>query len=867
MSTYEQSSNSNVCALVERQVIATPDATALIVGEEPISYRKLWQRVLAISAALQSRCLQAEEPVGIVLGRNLDLVASILGIWHAGGAYVPIDPDDPAPRNKHILHIADCRLLLSDPASMAKQQGLSDAGLGFELLDLTTLDLTTLVQPSTHIESCYSKGSALAYILFTSGSSGTPKGVQIEQRSVTHLLVSIRDLLRFTDTDRYLATASAGFDISVPELLLPLICGGSCLLRHRELWLSPAELAADIKRFGVTVVQAVPSAWTLAFRQLSVFPQVRIAITTGEAITPQVTSQLPLICDDAWNLYGPTETTVWATARRLPTDTADMQVAAAPSIGIPLHGLTAVVVDEKGNELPATVHGELCIGGITLARGYHRQAQLTAERFLERDGVRLYRTGDIAALEQDGSITCYGRLDDQLKIRGVRIEPGEIEAVMQAHPEVQIAAVTWFATGDTFRVIAAVYVPAKGCSPANTAIVDWVASRLPAQMVPARLMQVEELPLSPSGKVDRAAIRTLLQQAAEEVAERGVSLISNTEEVIADAWRRILQRQRVSREDHFFDIGGDSLAAVRVIASIESTLGVALKIRSIFDAPTLAALAELVDRALLKKDLDTERDNIFELARVVGSRPVFTFNFDLQSVTDGNWKSPVTLFAIVNWADGNTFLQSSSIEAFARIQLAAIRKRQAIGPYRLAGYVFGALMAFEIARQLEHQGETVEILFLIDPVKPNRVKPNHLKKGQIRFPRVDSNAPFGAIGQQGGVTTWLLHRIGWIQYQLAHLHGRNRNPIAQTLVPKYLWPSYWVQARRLVRRYEVRSFSGPTILISSVDEQSQEIWRKALPALKILVSDDEQAAQTGGRSDWRALLGTAIRDIDNMVMH
>ncbi len=855
MSTPVQSANSNVCAFVERQVIATPDATALIVGAEQISYQKLWQRVLAISAALQSRSLQTEELVGIALGRNLDLVASILGIWHAGGAYVPLDPDDPAPRNRHILQIADCRLLLSDSESMAKQQGLSDASPGFELLDLATL-----AQPSTHTTSCYSKDSALAYVLFTSGSTGTPKGVQIEQRSVQHLLFSIRDLLRFTRTDRYLATASAGFDISVPELLLPLICGGSSLLRHRDLWLSPPDLAADIRRFGVTVVQAVPSAWTLALSPLSVFPHVRIAITTGEAITPQVASQLPQICDDAWNLYGPTETTVWATARRLPADRADVQSPAAPSIGMPLPGLTAIIVDDKGNELPVTTQGELCIGGIALARGYYRQELLTAERFLERDGTRLYRTGDIAALEQDGSITCYGRLDDQLKIRGVRIEPGEIESVMQAHPEVQIAAVTWFSTSDTSRIIVAAYVPARGCLPANNAIVDWVASRLPAQMVPARLLQVEDLPLSPSGKVDRAAIRRLLQQAAEQMPERTVSLDSNTEEVIADAWCRILQRRSVSREDHFFDMGGDSLAAVRVIASIESTLGASLKIRSIFEAPTLAALAELVDRTLLENDLDKKRDGIVELAHVVDSQPVFTCNLDLQSVAVGNWKSPTTLYAILNFADQSAFLQASSLEALARTLLAAIRRRQAIGPYRLAGYGFGAMIALEIARQLEYQGEIVQILFIIQPVQPNRVT-----TGQTVSLRANPASLPSArwMGHQGGGTTWLSRRIAWIQFHLERLQGRNSNPIAETLVTKNLRPSFWYHSRRLVRDYQLRPFPRPTVLIGSMDEQSQQVWRKVLPSLQILMCAEEPAGRGTDRSDWRTLLGTALREIDH----
>jgi amino acid adenylation domain-containing protein len=862
-----QSMATNVCALVERQVMATPDATALIVGEDQISYRTLWQRVLTISAVLQSKNLTPEEPVGIVLGRCLDLVASMLGIWHAGGAYLPIDPDDPAPRNETILRSAQCRLLLSDAVSMSMQQGLSDPVQGIEWLDVAKI-----AQPMTPIESRYSPGSALAYILFTSGSTGVPKGVQIEQCSVVHLLVTIRDLLKFTATDRYLATASAGFDISVPELFLPLVCGGSSLLRHRELWLSPSDLARDIRQFAITIVQAVPSTWALAFSQLPDFPRIRTAITTGEAITPQVARQLPQICDDAWNLYGPTETTVWATAQRLRTDISDGQFAEAPSIGFPLSGLTAVILDEAGNEVPVAAKGELCIGGIALARGYCGQELLTAERFPMHQGSRLYRTGDVASLEKDGSITCYGRMDDQLKIRGVRIEPGEIESVMQEHPDIQTAAATWFSSGDTSRVIAAAYVASKGSTPSLPSILNWVAARLPAQMIPAKVIRVDALPLSPSGKIDRAAIRNLIQQqeesAAESEKEGVVTLISHTEAVIADAWRRILQRKNVSREDHFFDSGGDSLAAVRVLAQIESILGVRLPIRSVFEAPTLAALAELVDRTLLKRELDPEQNTVFELARVKHSRPIFTCNFDLQFLTDGNWKSPTTLYAILKWADENAFLKSSTLEAFARIQLAGIRKRQPVGPYRLAGYGFGALIALEIARQLEYLGENVEILFLIQPVKPSRVTTD--QTGMVHHDPAHSARTNGVdrqASQFSRLVQWLSQRFGWLQYHLAHLRGRNKNPIAETLVPKHQWPFYWHQSRRLVRQYTVRPYLRETILISAMDAQSREIWQKVLPSLKILECAEEEAEENFGRPDWRTLLGTAIREIDGTSTH
>ena len=310
-----------------------------------------------------------------------------------------------------------------------------------------------------------------------------------------------------------------------------------------------------------------------------------------------------------------------------------------------------------------------------------------------------------------------------------------------------------------------------------------------------------------------------------------------------------------------------------MIAQIESSLGVKLKIRSVFEAPTLAALAELVDRTLLKNEHDPAQDTVFEMARVKNSRPIFMCNFDMHFLTDGTWKSPTTLYAIFNWANVNAFLKSSTLESFARVHLAAIRKRQPVGPYRFAGYGLGALIALEIARQLEYQGENVEILFLIQPVKPSRVKTDqtglaHHDSAHSAYSAYSARTS-GMYRQASSVNrllSWLSQRFGWLQYHLAHLRGRNSNPIAETLVPKHQWPSYWHHSRRLVRQYTIRPYPGESILISSMDAQSHEIWQKVLPSLKILTCAEEQTEDGSGQSDWRTLLATAIREIDGASM-
>lgn len=843
----------NVCALIERQAGASPDAIALLDGDTPVTYRSLWDRVLAISALLQSRGVQVDEPVAILPARNRDLVAGMLGIWHAGGAYVPVEADDPAPRNAHILRSAACRLLLTDQAVHTDHGTLADA-----CPDVEIIDLATVIAADGVVEPRYAPPTGMAYILFTSGSTGIPKGVEIEQHSVTHLLRTMRDLLHCTPADCFLASTSIGFDVSVPELFLPLTLGARLLLRPRGLWLTPAELARDIRKHGVSVVETVPSAWATVLGEVADFPRLRVAISTGEAITPFVARQLPLISDAAWNLYGPTETTVWATACRLSrVDTATPPQPAAPSIGFPLGDLSAVVVDDHGSNCPPGTQGELLIGGALLARGYHRQPGLTAERFVYRDGTRFYRTGDIVATEPDGSLTCFGRADDQLKIRGVRIEPGEVESVLQTHPEIRAAAVTWSPTGESSRHVVAAIVPVEGCSPSTAAIIEWASKNLPSQMVPADILAVERLPLTASGKIDRAAIRAFFRDHSTERQEPGTETMSATEAIIADIWCRILERAAVSRDDHFFSVGGDSLAAVKVITRIESALGIRLSIRTFFAAPTLAALAELVDQAREQGATEPDPGFVFEVARVHGSRPVFFSNLDLRMVTHGTWVPPATLYALSSWAQEEIFLRAPTLEALARIQLAAIRKRQPAGPYRLGGYHFGGLLALEMARQLERLGESVEMLLLVHPLAPERADRNEAEplSGTVsQLPasnRVDQTGP-----------SWRWRCRAWILYQLAHLRGRNRNPLANALLQRNQWPWYWYQSRELARNHVARPFEGPAFLIGNPDAATLGTWKQLLPHLRILSTSSTGIETDAGLDEWRSRLGDAVATVN-----
>ncbi len=591
----------NVAALVQTQAGLTPDAIAVIEGREhSVTYRELMACADDVCTFLRARGCQPEELIGIILPRTAEMIATLLGILKAGCAYVPVDPDDPPLRQRRILATAGATLLLTRPAIQTTLQAtLSEGGQPFDesiCVDVSAIPRVSRDQPV----GCAPGGSRLAYVLFTSGSTGDPKGVEIEHRSVVNLLMASRGLLDFTAQDCCLAAATIGFDISIVELFLPLITGGRILLRDRACWLAPRTLAREILEYGVTVVQTGPSTWAMLLAELPEFPKVRVVISTAEAITPELARRLVDCGESAWNLYGPTETTVWSTGYRMSRETLThhQHTASSVSIGHPLAHTDLIIINEAGQPVPPGTAGELCIGGLGLARGYRSRSDLTAARFsnIGAEGRRFYRTGDLVAWSDDGNLLYYGRLDDQLKIRGHRIEPGEIEAALLRQPGVRQAAITWFDAPSGSRSILAAVVPAPGSTLTACMLREDLARLLPEPLQPSRYVFCAALPLSPAGKVDRAALREL--PASEPACEPGSqAALSGTERTLARIWQEVLRIPEPDRDAHFFTSGGDSLAAVRMLCQVEAKFGVELPARAVFNAPTLHELALAIDRA------------------------------------------------------------------------------------------------------------------------------------------------------------------------------------------------------------------------------------------------------------------------------
>ena len=535
--------------LIDARAARTPDALAI----GTMTYRELVHAANGIAHDLLARGAGPDTLVAVSLPRGPHLVAALLGIWKAGAAYLPLDPDDPPVRHRQILTDARPLLVLDHPRQFGPPQS----------------DSPQLLADSRR----------LAYAIYTSGSTGTPKGVLVEHVSLSNLIAWHIRKYQVTAEDRATLIASPAFDASVWELW-PYLTAGASVHVPPPGTRSPSDILAWFAAERITIsFLPTPLAEAVLAEPMPPHLALRFLLTGGDRLHRSPEGRLPF---ELVNHYGPTEATVVATACTVQPDTAESQ----PPIGRPIDNVQAMIVDQAGHPLPVGVPGELWIGGVGLARGYLRRPELTAERFVERGGKRLYRTGDRVRRRADGELDFLGRLDHQVKLRGFRIEPGEIESQLQAHPSVRAAAVA--ARGDRLVAYVVLSSPLEG----SDSLRAHLRARLPSYMVPARFEILEAIPLTANGKIDRRALPSPIHDDSTYVAPR-----TPTEHTIAGIWAGLLGRERVGVYDDFFELGGHSLLAMQAVSRIRSILRVELSVGAIFDAPTVARLAAALAHA------------------------------------------------------------------------------------------------------------------------------------------------------------------------------------------------------------------------------------------------------------------------------
>lgn len=577
-SALEVGQTPSLPSLFARQAAATPNAAAVQCGGATFTYAQLDERSNVLANHFRAAGAGPGRLVGIHLERTLDMFAAVLAVLKTGAAYVPMDPDYPAERLAMMAEDAAPCLVITEQLLAGFDPNRDDASA-----------------PDVAIDP-----ESRAYVIFTSGSTGRPKGVQVPHRAVTNFLLSMQQEPGLTADDVLLAVTTLSFDISVLEIFLPLVTGARIVAADKETIADANKLAHLIQDCGATVMQATPVTWRMLLASgWQGSPGLKI-LCGGEAFPQDLAASLVDRCASLWNMYGPTETTVWSTCARV------TGAERPPLIGRPIANTRVYVADHEFRLAPPGVPGELLIGGAGVSLGYLGRPDLTRERFVpdpfcpadpQGRPQLLYRTGDLVRFQSDGNLEYLSRLDDQVKVRGFRIELGEIEAALAGHPLVDraVAACREERAGDT-RLVAYI-LPAGNEAPTWAQLREHLRTTLPEYMVPQHFAVIEEIPLTPAGKIDRRHLPPI-EAGSVDPDQSFLKPETATEKALHRIWTRILHTEAIDARADFFDIGGHSLLAVEMFSAIKSSFGVELPLATLFDASTIRSLALRIDAAV-----------------------------------------------------------------------------------------------------------------------------------------------------------------------------------------------------------------------------------------------------------------------------
>jgi amino acid adenylation domain-containing protein len=718
--------DGTVVEWIRQQALATPDAPALVAAGQRLGYGELARQAHRLASHLLARGVTPGARVGVLLGRGVDSIVALLAVLQAGATWVPLEADDPDRRLSLILEDAGVAAIVTDSAGEARLATLAARVPLLVQLDRErgAIGAAEMGSPLPDIAP-----DSDAYVIYTSGSTGRPKGVAVTHRAIGGHCLAVIDRYALTSRDWVLQFASHGVDAALEQILPTLACGACLVLREAALW-SPAQLRRVLDEHPVTVADLPPAylrevlqAWADDPAQAPAAARSpRLLIVGGEVLPPatvQLWRQSPLAGARLLNAYGPTEATVTCTVHEVGSE--PLAAGAGVPIGRPLAGGEVVILDRDGNPVPEGVPGELHLGGMRVARGYHRQPELTRERFIANqvDGAPLYRSGDVGWFipGSNGLIALRGRIDQQVKIRGFRVEPAEIEAALR-ESGIKDALVLASAGSDGNTVLTAYLAAPAGIDEA--ALRSELATRLPACMLPAAFVVLDALPLTAGGKIDRAALAapTLARAQAASAAPR-----STTEERLLALWRSVLDCRALGVHDDFFRSGGHSLLALRLLAAVQREFGRELAIGDLLRAPSVAQQAVLLAGAPGGPAATAPAGALVQLAAATprargGREPLF-----LVHPVGGNVACYLELARQLDLGRPVYGLQAgpashSGIEAMAAAYLAAVREVQASGPYHLAGWSLGGVVAYEMAQQLRRAGEEVDFLGLIDSYTP-----------------------------------------------------------------------------------------------------------------------------------------------------
>ncbi|QLH25738.1 amino acid adenylation domain-containing protein [Streptomyces sp. Rer75] len=690
--TAHEVAGAGVVEMFTARARRTPHAPAVIGATETVDFRQLAERVADLARTLRGRGAGPGRLVAVGLPRDTGLITACLAVMSTGAAYLPFDPDLPPDRIAALLADARPALVLRAPDSGGEPWALA-----------TSPDPARLPDDA-------------AYAIHTSGSTGHPKAVVVPQPALVNLLATLRERLGVHEGDRVLAAAPANFDMSVPELFLGPVTGAATVVADTATLRDPDALLALLARHRVTVMQATPSRWqTLADRRPDALRGMR-AVIGGEAVPGPLAETLTGLGCRLFSYYGPTETTVWSACHPV----TGPQEPAVP-LGRPVANTRAYALGPRLRPVPPGAIGDLYLAGAGVAHGYLHRPSLTAQRFVADPfgppGALMYRTGDLASWRADGTLRFHGRDDDQIKLRGHRVELGEIEAALTSHPQVgAAAAAVWDVGPDDRRLVGYIVPGPAGASGADLdSVRDHLAARLPDYMLPARLHTLDRLPLTRNGKVDRRALPE--PDWGSGTGSRAPGTLR--EETLCRLFAEVLGVDRVGATDSFFALGGHSLSATRLATRIRDVLGLRPTIRDLFEAATPATLA-----ARLDDGTPTTRGHLIAYRATGEAAPVFC----VHPLSGIGWlyagllhhvDRAHPLYALRGEGPGGIRELPSSIEEMAERYVDELRSVRPHGPYHLVGWSFGGVVAHAMAVRLRELGVAPGLVCVVDALPPS----------------------------------------------------------------------------------------------------------------------------------------------------
>ena len=738
--------------LVEAQVERTPQAIAGIDDGQSLSYGELNSKANQLARFLLESGIKPEDRIGVALQPSLNLLIALLGVLKAGGACLPLDLNYPGDRLELMLED-------SQPAVVLTEERLAEE-LSFANTKLVSLDTQAnmVFRGAAANLAIPSAADSLAYVIYTSGSTGRPRGVLLPHGGLANHNRSAVALYDLGPTDRVLQFSSISFDIAIEEIFPALMCGAGIVLKNESFSLQAGEFLQWIQEHGVSVLDLPTAFWHELVHQLSASEGIRLpdslrlVILGGEKASTKVYrvwkkfagNRVRLI-----NTYGPTEASVIVSAFE-PARFPQAELGDSLPLGSPVANAQIHLLDEDLKPVPYGAAGELHIGGPPLARGYLNHPELTAKKFIPDPfsrgaSGRLYKTGDLARYRPDGNLEFLGRVDFQVKIRGFRVEPGEIEAVLHQYPNLAEAVVVSHEQSNGDKSLVAYMVWSAGHAPAAPAeLLDFLKQRLPEYMVPAAFVTMARLPLNVNGKVDRKALPK--PELAASSSPPSARPQDELQAKLVGIWQSVLGRKNIGIHDNFFDMGGYSILAARLMHRMGQALGTTLPLVLLFQAPTIAQLS-----ATLQRDGWSEYWSSLVAIQTSGSKPPF---FCVHGVGGNvlNLRSlsqrlgpDYPLYGLQAQGLDGTRPRLATIEEMATHYIKEIRPVQPEGPYFLGGYSLGGKIAYEMAQQLTASGDEVGLVVLLDTY-PGNIRPEtHPVIDVLRSPRRILELPFETV--------------------------------------------------------------------------------------------------------------------------